>query len=586
MKHLFPLMLAVASTLVYSQTPSLNIIVPETDTVTFALSRYRIAGNTLPGTRVFIDHKEVNVYSDGAFVGMHYLTSDTTLLHVVAVDSSGKDSVIKNIVFMKPVPPPLPEDEIYIARVVQPSDDQWLTAGDILEVSMKGTPGQHPKFDIDGVESGIPMTEVDPKQAGGATGLYVGRYIVEKEDECTSVPVMVYIKKNIFSSVKAYSAGKISMINDSLPRVAEVIGRNPYFNAGLGTDRLGGAKLGFIVDGVRVVVTGKVGDQYKVQLSNDMEAWLPEKFTQLLPADTPLPNALTGTISVAGNDSEDIVRMAISQHVPYLSEQLTDPTAIAVHVFNASSNTNWITHLLSAEGIKQVKCLQTGTDEYTLTIYLNYQQHWGYDISYDGNAMLVRVRRPPVVADTSSPLKNLVIGIDAGHGGTNQGAIGCMGIREKVVSLQIARDLDSMLQGMGVRTVMTRDTDESVGMMDRGDTLAQNNVNILVSIHCNSIGETSDAEQVQGTSTYYRYPGFKPLADIMYSKMLELGLGERGVTGNFNFSLSGPTQFPNVLVETAFLSNPEDEMKLLDPAFQKKIAAKITEGLKEFVLQR
>jgi len=106
---------------------------------------------------------------------------------------------------------------------------------------------------------------------------------------------------------------------------------------------------------------------------------------------------------------------------------------------------------------------------------------------------------------------------------------------------------------------------------------------MFVSIHCNSTGETSDPEQIKGTSIYYRYPGFKPLSDIMYGKMLELELGEWGVTGNFNFSLSGPTQMPNVLVEIAFLSNPEDEMKLIDPEFRKQVAAKIISGLEEFV---
>jgi N-acetylmuramoyl-L-alanine amidase len=314
-----------------------------------------------------------------------------------------------------------------------------------------------------------------------------------------------------------------------------------------------------------------------------MVGWLPQYFATLLPATTPLPSALTGSISVIGNDSEDIVRMAVSQKVPYLSEQLTDPPAIAVTLFGASSNTNWITHHLSAEGIKQVACRQSGTDQYTLTIYLNYAQQWGYNISYENGSMKIAIRRPPMLADTTAPLKGLIIGIDAGHGGTNQGAIGSTGIYEKVVTLAIANALKDSLQAIGAATVMTRDADSSVGMLDRDDTLLHAGARILVSIHCNSIGETSDAEMIKGTSTYYRYPGFKTLADIMYAKMLQLGLGEWGVTGNFNFSLSGPTQFPNVLVETAFLSNPEDEMKLLDPVFRGKIAGTIVDGLREFV---
>jgi N-acetylmuramoyl-L-alanine amidase len=65
--------------------------------------------------------------------------------------------------------------------------------------------------------------------------------------------------------------------------------------------------------------------------------------------------------------------------------------------------------------------------------------------------------------------------------------------------------------------------------------------------------------------------------------MLELGLGQFGVTGSFNFALNAPTQLPNVLVETAFLSNPEDEMLLLDDMFRTRVAQQVTKGLEEFV---
>ena len=51
----------------------------------------------------------------------------------------------------------------------------------------------------------------------------------------------------------------------------------------------------------------------------------------------------------------------------------------------------------------------------------------------------------------------------------------------------------------------------------------------------------------------------------------------------FNFSLSGPTDYPNCLVEVAFLSNREDEKKILDPKFHKLVAKKITEGIEEFL---
>ena len=310
----------------------------------------------------------------------------------------------------------------------------------------------------------------------------------------------------------------------------------------------------------------------------------PEDFAQLLPVETPLPRSLVGSISTSGNAVEDVVGVSLSQRLPYLTDQLVDPPALVVDIFGATSNTNWITHHRSAAGIKSVSWDQVGADHYRLTIALNNSQHWGYDVGYDqGSNLRIRVRRPPKFANPDSVLSGFTIAVDAGHGGDATGALGATGVEEKNITLTIASNLRSFLQDKGVKVVMTRTDDTNVGMPDRTDTIINGGAQILVSIHCNSGGGNSDAEAVRGVSTYYRHLGYQPLANIMYGKMLELGLNQFGMVGSFNFSLKAPTQLPNVLVETAFLSNPEDEMKLMDDGFRKAIAGKIVSGLEQFV---
>jgi N-acetylmuramoyl-L-alanine amidase len=66
-------------------------------------------------------------------------------------------------------------------------------------------------------------------------------------------------------------------------------------------------------------------------------------------------------------------------------------------------------------------------------------------------------------------------------------------------------------------------------------------------------------------------------------RMLTLGLREFGNVGSFNFALSGPTDYPNALVEVAFLSNPEDEKRILKPAFRKVVAQKIYLGIMDWL---
>jgi N-acetylmuramoyl-L-alanine amidase len=392
------------------------------------------------------------------------------------------------------------------------------------------------------------------------------------------------LKKNFLSSEKAFSKAKISVIPKELPRVAEVTGKRPYVNASLGVDRLGGAKLGSLQSGVRLIVTGKVGDQYRLRLGDEMEAWLPEEFAQLLPIETPHPHSLVGTLTVSGTEKEDVVTVALNQRLPYLSQQSVNPQAIVVDIFGATSNTNWITQQLSGRGIKSVMWNQVAADQYRLTISLKYQQHWGYDIAYDNNsAMRVAIRRPPVISSPDSALYGLTIALDAGHGGDNNGAFGSTGAKEKDVTLSVVQHLDSLLKSKGVNVVLTRKTDESISMGSRTEKVISSGAHILVSVHANSIGNSSDPELTKGTSAYYRHIGFQSLANIMYGKMLELGLDQFGIVGSFNFLLNAPTQFPNVLIETAFMSNPEDEMLLLDDGFRIRIAAQILKGLEEFV---
>ena len=65
--------------------------------------------------------------------------------------------------------------------------------------------------------------------------------------------------------------------------------------------------------------------------------------------------------------------------------------------------------------------------------------------------------------------------------------------------------------------------------------------------------------------------------------MKQLKLAEFGNVGSFNFALSGPTEYPNCLVEVAFLSNPEDERFIMDKKSPGKVAVKIREGLSDWL---
>jgi N-acetylmuramoyl-L-alanine amidase len=564
----------------------LHVVLPEEETFTFAGHRYRVAASTLPSAEAFINDRSVRVYPTGAFVGLVNLQhgDNTVILRVVG---AAGDTLSKSYTIHRPEPmQSSPRDPLVIENIMMlPDRDYWLQTGDILEVRFKGSPGYEASFEIENLVSGVVMEELPPERANGLEGIYVGMYEVQPDDYVRDARIRFRLRKSFWSSEYRYADAKVSILTRDFPMIVRLVGSRPFLNAGLGTDRLGGAKLGFLEEGVRLPVTGMVGNQYRVRLSPEMTAWLPTRFAE--PTDDRMrPQALTGSISVVGTHTRDVVTLSLGERLPYLSRQETEPTSIVIDIYGASSNTNWVTHHLSAIGIDNITWQQVAEEQFRLTIRLVHRQHWGHSIEYDGYGnMKIVVRRPPQGTSPDDPLQGIVIAVDAGHGGDNNGALGSTGSREKDLNLSMAMMVDSILTGRGATVVMMRGGDYNVGMTERVQRVLASDADILVSIHCNSIGLSNDPELVHGTSTYYRHVGYKPLADIMYQRMLALGLGEFGVVGSFNFTLNDILELPNVLVEVAFMSHPEDEMKLLNIDFQRQVAAQIVDGLEAFIVE-
>jgi N-acetylmuramoyl-L-alanine amidase len=350
----------------------------------------------------------------------------------------------------------------------------------------------------------------------------------------------------------------------------------PYLEYGLGDDRLGGAKMTYLDTNVVIKVVDSIKDDYKVQLSHNHFAYLSK--TSFKKEDTVQiqPYYLTNNWKVYGDDKYDYVGISLDEQLPYRSIQEINPSRVVVDIFGVTSNTNWITQLSSVKEIKNAYYQQIEDDVFRVIIELKHAQHWGYSIFYEGKKLVVKVKRQP----ETLTLKKLKIAVDAGHGGDNTGAGGVStGISEKNYTLLMAKELEKTLLKEKATVYMTREKDTSLSMVERIEMVKKQEPDFLISIHLNSANKDS----IEGVSTYYRYIGFRPLTQFILKRMQELGLKEFGNVGSFNFSLNGPTDYPNCLVEVAFLSNKKDEQKILNPKFHKQAAAKIVAGIKDWL---
>ncbi len=226
--------------------------------------------------------------------------------------------------------------------------------------------------------------------------------------------------------------------------------------------------------------------------------------------------------------------------------------------------------------------------------------------------------------------RDLVIAIDPGHGGEDPGAIGYHGTREKEVVLQIARRLQRMVEAEpGMRPLMTRDGDYYVSLRERSALARENQADLFISLHADAFKHPA----AHGSSVYVlsqrgasdeaarwlanrenaadRVGGvdLRDKDDQLASVLLDLSqtatldasfqLGEkvigqlktlgrvhRGQVQQAPFAVLKSPDLPSILVEVAFISNPDEERRLNDTSHQQAVARSLMNGIREYFQDR
>ena len=232
----------------------------------------------------------------------------------------------------------------------------------------------------------------------------------------------------------------------------------------------------------------------------------------------------------------------------------------------------------------------------------------------------------PVKVAGGDGQRDIVIAIDAGHGGEDPGAIGKAGTREKTVALAVARKLaDRINAEPGMRAVLTRTGDYFVKFEKRIERAREANADLFVSIHADAFVN----REVRGSSVYVLSTrrasseaarmladrenaadliggvSLHDKSDVLASVLFDLSqnaaisasrdaasrvLVELDAIGQLKKSdvqhaslivLTSP-DVPSMLVETAYISNPEEERRLRDPAHQARLAAAVHAGVRRY----
>ena len=170
--------------------------------------------------------------------------------------------------------------------------------------------------------------------------------------------------------------------------------------------------------------------------------------------------------------------------------------------------------------------------------------------------------------------------IDAGHGGTDPGALG-YGYRESDLNLQVAKKVESKLKSKGIDVKMSRSSDIFYSLSERAEMANDYGADAFVSIHQNS----AEAKSANGIETYYNRnkEEDKPLSnDIQTQVISQTGANNRGVK-NAEFTVLVKSKMISALVECGFITNELEVKKLSDSSYQDKLATGIANGIEEYL---
>ena len=227
-------------------------------------------------------------------------------------------------------------------------------------------------------------------------------------------------------------------------------------------------------------------------------------------------------------------------------------------------------------------------------------------------------------------LREVVVAIDAGHGGEDPGARGPRGTYEKDVALAISRKLAAMVdREPGMRAVLVRDGDYFIGLRKRMAKARKARADLFISIHADAFhdsrvrgssvytlsqrGATSEAAQwlanqenssdviggvtledkddmlvsvLLDLSQNATLQASSEAAEFLLKRLKRLGKTHKRSVQQARFVVLKSPDVPSVLVETAFISNPEEERKLRSQAHQKKLASALMQGVKAYFTHR
>lgn len=384
---------------------------------------------------------------------------------------------------------------------------------------------------------------------------------------------------------------------------------------------------------------GDMAEKAKEQLAEGKprEAKKPNKVVKL-PANDPFASSILESFTVDMKETKTNITFLFNEEKPYTKEftevglRTKSPAKLTLH-FPMTKVGDKVAkgEDISSPHLKKVK-LRNSFLSGDLVASFELENATLYKVNQEGKKVVVSFYKKgdesaakPVAlpSSTDTNTRDIRVVIDPGHGGEDEGAVGPNGVKEKDITLAISKKLAvSLGKKIGAKVFLTREKDTTLTLEERNNFANSKKADLFISVHANAVKDHS----VSGIETYYlnnatdeaakrlanreNQASSKPqdevdkilltlfqnynteqsslLAGAVHEKMISRlskrypKLVDRKLKSALFYVLVG-AKCPGILVETSYVSNPLEEKRLTNSAYQKRLADSVAEGVEVYI---
>lgn len=312
------------------------------------------------------------------------------------------------------------------------------------------------------------------------------------------------------------------------------------------------------------------------------------------PTPTPTPDVkYISDIEYSANDTAFTMTVSLdSPYEKYTHFTLDDPLRIVLDINNFSAASLNPTYQANTF----ISRIRTADYYGNARLVLDTNGFSDYSITASDDKRTITLTVYPSATEPEAPVSpfgDYKIVIDAGHGGSDPGAIGynddgSISLKESSVTLPIANRVYQILKDNGINAYYTRNTDVYVTLDERTSFANKIGASLFVSIHCNAF-TTTDVKgslvmhHTSKDTSAYGVSGKELAENILKYLPSALGTNNRGRVDGSAMYVIRKADMPSVIVETAFITNASDRSKLADTAYREKAAQAIAQGIMDTI---